>query len=242
MELIYYCAYCGKFHFSETEDLRRPLDPCPFCGVRYSVNANYSKEEYEALSEQEKIDFKTGVRKQYPEENIQEIVKQLLEEYYRRERIEKGVVYDIDGCRGRHLTVFTDRCIVTTNASVGAILTGNSLDGEKTIFYKDIVGVQFKESGFAIGYLQFETASAQMNNQSSNAFSENTFTFEQNTGDYGSMKEVKDYIVGQVSEYKKISGKTERICADITTICNLFEKDLLTKEEFELLKQKVLSE
>ena len=51
-------------------------------------------------------------------------------------------------------------------------------DGEKTIFYSDVMGVQFKKSGNLIGYLQFETASVQMNNQNSNMFSENTFTFE----------------------------------------------------------------
>lgn len=89
-------------------------------------------------------------------------------------------LYDLEGVRGRHIKIYDRKCVISTRPTAGSFLTGNVTDGEKTIFYKDVVGVQFKKSGALIGYLQFETGSVQMNNQNSNMFSENTFTFEQN--------------------------------------------------------------
>lgn len=88
------------------------------------------------------------------------------------------LIYQLEGVRGRSIQIYDRKCVISTKATVGSLLTGNITDGEKTIFFKDVVGVQFKRSGGLIGYLQFETGSVQMNNQNSNMFSENTFTFE----------------------------------------------------------------
>ena len=89
-------------------------------------------------------------------------------------------MYQFEGVRGRTMWVFDRKVVIATKAGVSSFITGNVSDGEKTIFYKDVIGVQFKKSGSLIGYLQFETGSMQMNNQGSNMFSENTFTFEHN--------------------------------------------------------------
>ncbi len=88
------------------------------------------------------------------------------------------LLYQLEGVRGRSIQIFDRKVVINTKAGVGSFLTGNVSDGEKTIFFSDVVGVQFKKSGSLIGYLQFETSSVQMNNQNSNMFSENTFTFE----------------------------------------------------------------
>lgn len=82
------------------------------------------------------------------------------------------------GSRGRTIELYDTKCVIKTKVTVGSVLTNNATDGIKTIFYLDCAGVQFKEPGVTIGYLQFETPSMQMNNQTSNFFSENTFTFE----------------------------------------------------------------
>lgn len=114
------------------------------------------------------------------------------------------LICKLAGVRGREIAVYDNKCIITTNVSFGSILTSNALDGEKTIFYIDITGIQFKASGMTIGYLQLETPSMQMNNQSSNQFSENTFTFE--SGINGVTNElmycVKDYIIARTEGYK----------------------------------------
>lgn len=109
-------------------------------------------------------------------------------------------VFKMDGCRGRSIEVYTDRVVIMTDVTLGSVMTSNATDGIKTIFYHDIVGIQFKEPVITIGYLQLETASGQMNNLASNQFSENTFTFEKDTETVCMMK---DYITWQVSQFKK---------------------------------------
>lgn len=92
------------------------------------------------------------------------------------------------GARGRALTVYDTKCVIATSVTAGSILTGNATDGEKTIFYLDCTGVQYKDCGMTLGYLQLETPSMQMNNQTSNFFSENTFTFEDKADGIGSQE------------------------------------------------------
>jgi len=114
------------------------------------------------------------------------------------------LVCKLEGVRGRKIAVYDNKCVINTDATLGSLLTNNALDGEKTIFYIDVVGVQFKVSGLAIGYLQLETPSMQMNNQASNMFSENTFTFEENKNGITNelMEQVRDYILSRIEGYK----------------------------------------
>lgn len=120
------------------------------------------------------------------------------------------LLHQLEGVRGRSILIFDRKCIISTKAGVGSFITGNVSDGEKTIFYTDVVGVQFKKSGGLIGYLQFETGSVQMNNQNSNMFSENTFTFEHNKN--GITNEQMEVIYHQVCDlieqikYGNVSG------------------------------------
>jgi hypothetical protein len=119
-------------------------------------------------------------------------------------------LYKLEGVRGRSMEVYDRKCVISTKVSMGSILTGNVTDGEKTIFYADVVGVQFKKSGGMIGYLQLETGSVQMNNQNSNMFSENTFTFE--NGKNGVTNEAMENVYHQIcdlieqTKYGSISG------------------------------------
>lgn len=109
-----------------------------------------------------------------------------------------------DGARGRSIKVYDTKIVITTSVTVGSVLTGNATDGTKTIFLKDIVGVQFKKSRALIGYLQFETPSMQMNNKSDNMFSENTFTFTHGVNGITNelMEKLHTYIVDRIEELK----------------------------------------
>ena len=115
-----------------------------------------------------------------------------------------GVLFTINGVRGRTITICNNKCIIKTAVTMGSVLTGNATDGEKVIFYKDCTGLQFKESGMAIGYLQFETPSMQMNNQGSNFFSENTFTFDASSNGTTNplMREVFYYVLDLMERAK----------------------------------------
>jgi len=102
------------------------------------------------------------------------------------------------------MAIYDTKCIFKTKVTIGSILTHNATDGEKTIFYADCVGIQFKQSLFTIGYLQLETPSSQMNNKSDNFFSENTFTFESGKNNITNalMVEVYQFISDLIEAYK----------------------------------------
>ena len=133
--------------------------------------------------------------------NNSETVKRIRDKA--RERLVYDLVYEIQGVRGRSIRVYPYKCIINTSVTAGSLLTNNATDGEKTIYYKDVVGIQYKRSGVTIGYLQFETSSGTMNHDKSNCFSENTFTFESDKDEI--MEEVYEYIIGIFDELKSAS-------------------------------------
>ncbi len=153
-----------------------------------------------------------------------------------------GIIYDITVSRGRRLIVFEDKVIIKTSVTLGSILTGNFSDGEKTIYYADCIGIQFKESGMQLGYLQLETASALMNNRASNFFNENSFTFEGSVLN-SQMKEIADYIRIKVEECKKQkSGQTAAVSAadELKKFKELLDSGVITQEEFDAKKKQLL--
>lgn len=231
MQNIYYCPACGKFHFSQEQSTLPLFEACPHCFNFYSVNTDYQKESYDQMDG----DAKTALKEEIKSKFTPAYIDELKELQLKQEKEAKGIVYEINGARGRHITVFKDRCVINTTVTAGSIITGNATDGEKTIFYKDVIGIQFKESGMSLGYLQLETASRQMNNENSNFFGENTFTFVETTEN---MNEVKEYIVSQVAKHKQCAYP---LVQDLNTIASLYEKGLLDAHEYQSLKTKLLS-
>ena len=130
--------------------------------------------------------------------NNNDAVKRIREKA--NKRLIYDLVYEVHGARGRSIKVYPYKCIINTSVTAGSLLTNNATDGEKTIYYKDVVGIQYKRSGVTIGYLQFETSSGTMNHDKSNFFSENTFTFEADKDEI--MEEVYEYIIGIFDELK----------------------------------------
>lgn len=139
------------------------------------------------------------------------------------------LICKLTGARGRRIAVYDNKCVITTDVSLGSILTSNALDGQKTIFYIDVQGIQFKKSGLTIGYLQFETSSIQMNNQNSNMFSENTFTYEDTSNGIPNvlMEKIHDYIVDRIESYKYGTPAQKKLlyelvsAAEKTSVCHV---------------------
>ena len=108
-------------------------------------------------------------------------------------------IFSMSGARGRNIDVYSNKCIITTNISAGSMLSHNTTDGTKTIYYKDVIGLQYKELGFTIGYIQLETSANLGNNNASNFFNENTFTFKNNSEQ---ALEIYKYIARKIEEIK----------------------------------------
>lgn len=154
-------------------------------------------------------------------------------------------IYEIQGVRGRSIKVFSDKCVISTKAGIGSFITGNLTDGEKTIYYVDCVGVQFRRSGVMIGYLQLETASAMMNNKGDNFFNENSFTFDTSTVSNEQMEEVAEYVKRKIQECK--TAKTAPVTVAATSAADelkkfkeLLDMGVITQEEFDAKKKQLL--
>lgn len=182
--------------------------------------------------------------------NFEELKKDKLIAIQEQElAIEKelGVIYKIKGARGRVLTVFENRCLIKVDITFGSLITGNATDGEKTIFYADCNGVQFKECGISLGDLQLETSSGLMNNRSSNFFNENTFTFDSGTISNKEMQEVCNYIKEQISGYKNntiknmVETQSKSLAEELKELHSLIGLGILTQEEFDKQKEKLLN-
>ncbi len=159
-----------------------------------------------------------------------------------------GVIYDLQGVRGRSMKVYEDKCVITTKVTFGSLMTGNASDGEKTIYYSDVLGVQFKLAKMQIGYLQLETASSSMNNRGSNFFNENSFTYDpgqvkETTNEL--MQQVADYIRSRVEFYKKQKNGGTTVAAlspaeELKKFKELLDMGVITQEEFDAKKKALL--
>lgn len=158
-------------------------------------------------------------------------------------------VYHVVGSSGRTLDVYEEKCVITTKASLTSWATGNSSDGEKTIYYVDCIGVQFKRcgTGLTIGYLQLETASGLMNQKTNNFWNENSFTFnkeEQNE----QVAEIADYIKEKIDEIKRQKSAPQATTVvqqasaadELKKFKELLDMGVITQEEFDAKKKQLL--
>lgn len=134
----------------------------------------------------------------------------------------------IEGNKGRKIAVYDNKCVITTDATGVSLLTNNPLGGEKTIFYIDVVGVQFKESGLTNGYLQLETAAMQTSN--GNVFSENAYVYDANTGTVNNtlVKLLQKYIIDRIEGYKYRKSPSEE---SLTLLMKELEKRNLPRNK-----------
>ena len=159
-----------------------------------------------------------------------------------------GGVFHIDGCRGRSLRVYENKCVFTTDATIGSILAGNATDGQKTIYYSDVIGIQYKPADITIGYLQLETASSSGNNMVSNFFNENSFTYETRNITNEEMEKVVAYIRERVEACKEAKNNpviaapvaAVSVADEINKFKELLDMGAITQEEFDGKKKQLL--
>jgi hypothetical protein len=155
-----------------------------------------------------------------------------------------GIIYALDGARGRHMDVYNDRVCIITKGTIGALIAGNITDGEKEIYYSDVIGVQIKAPSTTLGYIQLETASAMMNNSQDNFSNENTFTYDEGQVSPVLIDEVVSFIRSKVSECK--SNKNATVIAqgssadELKKFKELLDMGVLTQEEFDAKKKQLL--
>ena len=159
----------------------------------------------------------------------------------------QDLVYTIEGVRGRHIDVYKNKVVINTKVTFGSLITHNATNGEKTIYYSDCIGIQFKPSKFTIGYIQLETASNSGNNKNGNFFEENSFTFDTTVISNERMTEVADYIKSCIDTIKTTKSTVNTInnnasiTDELLKLKQLLDLGVLTQEEFEIQKNKLLN-
>lgn len=254
------CELCGKdFGSTNPRTFLQNHALCKSCKAKMESNGIKDIETMKKIIEQEEAERKKleeieemerKIREKQAEEEKKELAaraESAVEEVKKYEN--EKPVFSLDGNRGRHMTVYPNKCVITTTVTVGSVLTGNMTDGEKTIYYLDVTGLQYKAPRLLIGYIQFETCSGQMNNLKDNFFAENTFTF----GDPGvdkitedDIKPVLEYIKYRIdvikqAKIKQLTVPTISPADEILKYKNLLDINAITSEEYEAKKKQLLN-
>ena len=113
--------------------------------------------------------------------------------------------------------------------------------GEKTLYYKNMTGLQFKEPRFANGYIQFIFLGSRESKTGllGSVNDENSINFGKKERNV--MIELKEYIEKKLLENNtdtNLSSKSE--AEQIRELKTLLDDGILTQDEFDMKKKKIL--
>lgn len=160
----------------------------------------------------------------------------------------EGVRYCIVNNLGKILDVYDNKVVFTSTKSTSTLITGLAFgssvtQGEKTIYYKDAIGVQYKPSSIADGYIQIETAAGGVTSSSSQYGGENSIQFsgkERNA----EAEIVVDFIRKQIEEIKNapVGGVVQQAspAEELKKFKELLDMGVISQEEFDAKKKQIL--
>ena len=160
--------------------------------------------------------------------------------------MEKEVIYEIDGNMGKTLTIYEDKYMISISNKGKAVLWGQgALNGTKTVYFKDVSSVQFKNVGMTTGYLTFEYAGSR---SISNFNGENSFPFSATIGTakHKKLKElmttVYEYVKEKIEYYKNANDIRGNYSAadEIKKFKELLDEGIISQEEFDRKKAELL--
>lgn len=141
------------------------------------------------------------------------------------------------------LEVFEHKLTIAPAGALGFLSKG--VRGKKEIPFTSIVAIQFKEANFVTsGYLQFTIPGG--NESKGGVFAaaqdENTFMFAKKK-DNAIALEIKDYVDSAVQEARKPQAAipTANISGELQKLATLKEEGILSEEEFQAAKKRLLN-
>ena len=160
----------------------------------------------------------------------------------------EGVKYCMVNNLGKILDVYDNKVVFTSTKSTSTVVTGLFLgtsltQGEKTIYYKDAIGVQYKPSSIADGYIQIETSAGGMTSSSSQYGGENAIQFS------GKAKNeeaeiIVAFIKKQIDEIKNAPASEVVLqvspAEELKKFKELLDNGIITQEEFDAKKKEIL--
>lgn len=159
----------------------------------------------------------------------------------------EGVRYCMVNNTGKVLDVYENKAVFTSTKSTSTLLTGaifgtSVTQGEKTIYYRDAVGVQYKPSSILDGYIQIETAAGGVSSSNSQYSGENAIQFsgkERNA----EAEIIVDFIKKKIEEMKNApSGVVTQTspAEEVKRLKELLDLGVISQEEFDAKKKQLL--
>lgn len=159
----------------------------------------------------------------------------------------EGVKYCLVNNLGKILDVYKNKVVFTATKSTSSVVTAlvfssTAGQGEKTIYYKDAIGVQFKPSSVLDGYIQVETAAGGQQN-SSQYMGENSIQFSGQKANEEA-ETVVEYIRNQIEAVKNapMGGVVQQTsdADELKKFKELLDMGVITQEEFDAKKKQLL--
>ena len=160
----------------------------------------------------------------------------------------EGVKYCMINNSGKILDVYDNKVVFSSTKSTSTVVTGlvfgtSVTQGEKTIYYKDAIGVQYKPSSIADGYIQIETAAGGVTSSSSQYGGENSIQFSGK--DRNSEAEIiVNFIKNKIEEIKNapVGGIIQQVspAEELKKFKELLDAGIITQEEFDAKKKELL--
>lgn len=160
----------------------------------------------------------------------------------------EGVKYCLVNSLGKILDVYENKVVFTSTQSTSTIVTGlvfgtSMTQGEKTIYFKDAIGVQYKPSSIADGYIQVETAAGGVSTSNSQYSGENSIQFSGKKSNEEA-EIIVSYIRKQIEDIKNApaGGVVQQLspAEELKKFKDLLELGVITQEEFDAKKKQLL--
>ncbi len=160
----------------------------------------------------------------------------------------EGVKYCLVNNLGKILDVYENKVVFTSTQSTSTVVTGlvfgtSMTQGEKTIYYKDAIGVQYKPSSIADGYIQVETAAGGVSTSNSQYSGENSIQFSGKKSNEEA-EIIVAYIRKQIEDIKNApaGGVIQQLSSaeELKKFKELLELGVITQEEFDGKKKQLL--
>lgn len=160
----------------------------------------------------------------------------------------EGVKYCLVNNLGKILDVYENKVVFTSPQSTSTIVTGlvfgtSMTQGEKTIYFKDAIGVQYKPSSIADGYIQVETAAGGVSTSNSQYSGENSIQFSGKKSNEEA-EIIVSFIRKQIEDIKNapVGGVIQQVspAEELKKFKDLLELGVITQEEFDAKKKQLL--
>ena len=159
----------------------------------------------------------------------------------------EGVKYCLANSLGKILDVYENKVVFTSTKSTSTVITGlvfggSMTQGEKSIYYKDAIGVQYKPSSITDGYIQIETAAGGMTSSASQYGGENSIQFGKGSNEDAEI--IVAFIKKKIEEIKNAptGGIVQQAspAEELKKFKELLDMGVISQEEFDAKKKQLL--